>query len=63
MKIKVDWELCDGNGACALEAPMLFELDDDDQLIVLQDEIGPELQDPAERAVRACPKRALRLEP
>lgn len=63
MKITVDWGLCDGNGACSLEAPMLFELDDDDQLIVLQEEFGPELEGPAAAAVRACPKRALRIEP
>lgn len=63
MRVVVDWDLCDGNGACAFEAPALFELDDDDQLIVLQEEFGPELEQSAAAAVRACPKRALRLEP
>lgn len=62
MKIHVDWALCDGNGACALEAPTIFELGDDDELIVLQDEFGEELKDQAAAAVRVCPKRALRLE-
>lgn len=63
MKMTVNWSLCDGNGVCAVEAPEIFELDDDDNLIVLQETIGSELKDKAERAVRVCPKHALKLEP
>lgn len=63
MKINVNWSLCDGNGVCAAEAPKIFDLDDDDNLILLQELIGPDLLDQAERAVRVCPKRALRLDP
>ncbi len=63
MKINVNWSLCDGNGVCAVEAPELFELSEDDELIVKQESFGPELREKAERAVRVCPKRALTLEP
>jgi ferredoxin len=62
MKVVVDWMRCDGNGACVLEAPEVFELDDNDDLIVLQDQPGEDLRGPVEAAVAACPKRALTLE-
>ncbi|WP_420606455.1 ferredoxin [Novosphingopyxis sp.] len=62
MKVVVDWALCDGNGVCSVEAPDIFELNDDDELVVLKDEFGAELKEQASAAVRVCPKRALRLE-
>ncbi len=62
MKIVVDWALCDGNGVCSVEAPDIFELNDDDELVVLRPEFGPELETQAVGAVRVCPKRALRLD-
>jgi ferredoxin len=61
MKVKVDWLLCDGNGNCAVEAPEIFALDDNDELTLLMEEVPPELRPRAEAAVRACPKRALKL--
>ena len=61
-KIIVDWGACDGNGTCTLEAPSILEMDDDDNLIVLKETFGDDLLDQARRAVRACPKQALRLD-
>jgi len=61
MEITVDWSLCDGNGLCVREAPEIFALDDDDQLIVLMETFGEELHHKAEAAVRACPKCALSI--
>lgn len=59
MKTTVFWDLCEGNGVCATAAPEIFEIDDDDNLIVL-DENPPEHQRAAlQTAVRVCPKRAL----
>ncbi|GAB92333.1 ferredoxin [Gordonia rhizosphera] len=62
MKVTVDWDLCDGNGVCAIEAPAVFEIDDDDELRVLREEIVADDHASVESAVRVCPKRALRLE-
>jgi len=62
MKILVDRRLCDGTGACVVEAPTVFEVDDDDELILLQEEFGPDLLPQVEAAVRACPKHALEIE-
>jgi ferredoxin len=60
-KLIVDWTLCDGNGVCTIEAPELLSMNEQDQLVVLQDTVGPELQAKAEAAVRVCPKQALRI--
>jgi ferredoxin len=62
MKVLVDWGLCDGHGVCASEAPEVFELDDDDNLLLLREEVSGDLLPKVEAAVRACPKRALTLE-
>jgi ferredoxin len=62
MKIVVDWALCDGNGNCTVEAPEVFELDDDDQLRVLAERPGDEFRPTVLAAVYACPKRALSVE-
>jgi ferredoxin len=61
VKVNVDWALCDGNGVCAVEAPAVFELNDDDELIVLQETVPASDQDAVRSAVRVCPKRALSL--
>ena len=61
-RMVVDWSLCDGNGLCVLEAPTLLALGEDDTLQQLKEDIGADEREGAERAVRACPKAALRLE-
>jgi ferredoxin len=61
MRIIVDLARCEGNGQCAIDAPDLFALDDDDNLLVADYEPPPELWAQAERAVRSCPKQALSL--
>lgn len=60
MKIIVDTDLCEGNGVCEGLAPELFRVDDSGQLHVHADP-APELRDRAARAVRYCPRNALRL--
>ena len=61
MKVEVDWNLCDGNGVCAIEAPNHFEMDDDDELHVLNEDVSDAERPEVEAAVRVCPKRALSL--
>jgi ferredoxin len=62
MKVHVDWDLCDGNAVCTLEAPEVFEMDDDDYLQVLQEEPGEELRGRVQAAATICPKRAISIE-
>ncbi|WP_406691752.1 ferredoxin [Saccharopolyspora sp. ID03-671] len=61
MKIVVDFDLCEANGMCEAVAPDVFEIDDDDNLLVKADPT-PELRDSIEQAVQSCPKAALSLE-
>ena len=60
-KVMVDWELCEANAACMRIAPEVFRVDEQDQLHLLSENVAPELLAKVERAVRACPRRALSL--
>jgi ferredoxin len=62
MKITVDFDLCESNGLCEGLAPDVFELDDDDYLVVKKDDIGPEDLDSVRRAVASCPRAAISLQ-
>jgi ferredoxin len=62
MRILVDWDRCDGNGICAVEAPEVFHLDDDDELTLLQEHPAEDLRSTAVAAAASCPKRAITIE-
>jgi ferredoxin len=62
MKIVVNWKQCEGNGVCAVEAPDVFDIDDDDNLTVLEQHPSEDRRKAVEAAARACPKRALAIE-
>lgn len=62
MRIVVNWALCEGNGNCEAVAPELFQLDDEDELTVLDENPPETLREKAEAAVRSCPKSALSIE-
>jgi ferredoxin len=62
MRVNVDFELCEGNGACMIEAPEVFEVRDDDNLYVLQETPPEDLRARVNAAVRACPKHAIVVE-
>ncbi len=61
MKIKVDFDLCESNALCEAMAPEVFELDDDDYLVVKAEETTPRTLDDVKRAVAACPRAAIAL--
>ncbi|MFC0430818.1 ferredoxin [Kutzneria buriramensis] len=62
MKISADYDRCEGHGLCAEQAPAIFELDDDAELVHHFDgsDIPPEQLAAARAAVTACPVAALR---
>ena len=62
MKVKVDFDLCESNALCEALAPEVFELDDDDFLVVKKEEIGEEDVAAVRRAVAACPRAAISLD-
>lgn len=62
MKVIVDPELCEANGRCFLAAPEVFAPDADGWAQVLIEHPPEELRKKVERAVRVCPRLAIRIE-
>ena len=62
MKVVVNYDLCEANALCMQEAPEIFEVDDDDNLLVLQETPADDLRAKLERAVKACPRAAITIE-
>ncbi len=62
MKIVVDFDKCDSNGVCCGVAPDLFELDDQNFLVIKQEEPGQDQRASLEEAVRGCPTAAISIE-
>ena len=61
MKVQVDYDLCESNGLCEALAPEVFWLDDNDDLQLHQEEVGPDEEAHVRRAVAACPTQAISL--
>jgi ferredoxin len=61
MKVVVNYELCESNALCVEAAPEVFQVREDDNLYVLQEEPPESLRAKVERAVRVCPKQAIRV--
>jgi ferredoxin len=61
MRVKPDYDLCEANGVCVGIAPETFELDDDDNLNLLDDEVTPVNEAKIKQAVASCPKAALSI--
>ena len=62
MKVIADYDLCEANGLCEGFAPETFELDDDDNLNILDDQVTDANRANVSQAVAACPKAALSLQ-
>jgi ferredoxin len=62
MRVVVDYDLCESNAICMAVAPEVFEVDDDDNLNLLQEQPPEDLRPKVEEAVRRCPKQALSIE-
>ena len=61
MKIIVDYDLCEANARCMQVCPDLFEVDDDDNLIVKSETFDEALKSKVEEAVRVCPRQAITI--
>jgi ferredoxin len=62
MKIVVDFDLCEANAVCMKVAPEVFEVDENDYLIIKQENPPESLRAKVEEAVRRCPRQAIKLE-
>jgi ferredoxin len=61
MRIEVDRDLCQGHGVCESEAPGVFEVGRDHQVVVLLEEPPDDRRAELEAAVRFCPTHALSI--
>jgi ferredoxin len=62
MRVRVDRDLCEANAVCAGLVPEVFEVDDEDNLVILAPEVPTALDAQVGHAVRSCPKTALSLD-
>lgn len=67
MRIKIDRQLCQGHGVCALEAPEVFEVGESAdgtyaEVQLRTDSPNEALRSKVEAAVRFCPNRVLSIE-
>jgi ferredoxin len=62
MRVVVDYDLCESNALCMGVAPEVFEVRDDDNLYILDENPPEEMRDKVEQAVRLCPKAAISIE-
>lgn len=61
MEVRVDRNLCEANAVCCGLAPDVFELDDDELLVIKMPQPPAERWDRVRLAVSRCPKNALAL--
>ncbi|MGL5827165.1 MAG: ferredoxin [Nocardioides sp.] len=61
MKIKVDFDLCESNAICESLAPEVFQIDENDWLVLKSDEVTEQNRAAVERAVASCPRSAISL--
>ncbi len=61
MKVHVDMNLCQSHGECAIVAPDVFHLGDDD-VLVWHDDVPEDRRAAVEEAVNACPMAAISIE-
>ena len=60
MRVEVNHDVCEGHGKCQMAAPEVFELRDDDLSYVLVDDVPTNLKEKVDRAIRLCPRAAIR---
>ncbi|GAA2120911.1 ferredoxin [Actinomadura sp. LD22] len=62
MKVRVDPEVCQGHTLCAMNAPDLFALrDEDGHAYAVDEEVPAGKEDLARDAARTCPEQAIVL--
>ena len=62
MKLSINQSRCIGAGQCVLKAPMVFDQQEEDGLVILlQEHPGPEYEAAARVAARLCPASVIEV--
>ncbi|MGI8336923.1 ferredoxin [Actinomadura scrupuli] len=61
MKVVVDRVKCAGLGICEAQSPGTFEIDENGEVVILDEEVGPDRLEEIRDTVASCPTRALSL--
>lgn len=59
LSVHVDLNMCEGHALCAQLAPDIFELNDDDAAVAIDENPGVEHETSVRAAVAACPRQAI----
>ena len=59
MEVRVDRDRCEANGVCVGIAPDIFDLDDDEQLIISASVPPADREADVRSAIAQCPRAAL----
>jgi ferredoxin len=63
MQVRVDPDVCQGHTLCALAAPQIFLLrEEDGHAYVESPDVPAELEDQVRKAVATCPEGAISIE-
>lgn len=62
MKVSVDRGLCEAHGVCMSIDPEIFDLGEDDVLVILEENPPETKRSAVEQAVIRCPRQALSLQ-
>jgi ferredoxin len=61
IEVRANVRICEGFANCLVAAPDLFDLDDDDKVIILQGELDDAERARVDEAIRSCPVAALTI--
>lgn len=61
IQVHANVRICEGFANCLMAAPDLFDLDDDDKVVILQGELDASERARVEEAIRSCPVSALTM--
>jgi ferredoxin len=59
--VVIDPDRCQGHGKCMLDCPEVFDCDEHGYSVVTVSTVGEELRVAVNRAVAACPERAISI--
>ena len=62
MRVRIDFDLCQGHGVCMGECPEVFQVNDDGELSLLEEQPDDGLRKKVRNAARFCPTGAISVD-